>query len=76
MEAIAKDGHGRGRVRERLLYVASVVTYIVITLFTKRLLTWNLAMLYFIVTIDLLPRLYRRIRSGGSLRPVERQAEL
>ena len=69
MDAIAKDGHGRRRVRQRLLYVASVVTYIVITLFTKRLLTWNLAMLYFIVTIDLLPRLYRRIRHGSSMAP-------
>ena len=52
-------------MKNRLLYAASVVTYIVITLFTKRLLTWNLAMLYFVVTIDLLPRLYRRVRTGG-----------
>ena len=51
-------------MRTRLLYAASVVAYIIITLFTKRLLTWNLAMLYFVVTIDLLPRLYRRIRFG------------
>ncbi len=53
-------------MRTRLLYAASVVAYIIITLFTKRLLTWNLAMLYFVVTIDLLPRLYRRIRFGES----------
>lgn len=51
-------------MRTWLIYVASVVAYITITLFTKRLLTWNLAMLYFVVTIDLLPRLYRRLRFG------------
>lgn len=52
-------------MKERLLYAASVTAYILITLFTKRLLTWNLAMLYFVVTIDLLPRLYRRLRYGS-----------
>jgi len=48
-------------VKVRLLYVASVAVYITITLFTKRLLTWNLAMLYFVVTIDLVPRGVRRL---------------
>ena len=46
-----------------ILYVASVAAYITITLFTKRLLTWNLAMLYFVVTLDLLPRVVRRART-------------
>jgi hypothetical protein len=50
-------------VKTWLLYGASVVAYITITLFTKRLLTWNLAMLYFVVTLDLLPRGYRHLRS-------------
>lgn len=54
-------------MRTRLLYATSIVAYIVITFFTKRLLTWNLAMLYFIVTLDLLPRLFRRIRHGAEL---------
>ncbi len=53
-------------MRTRLLYASSIIAYIVITFFTKRLLTWNLAMLYFIVTLDLLPRLYRRIFHGGT----------
>ena len=53
MEAVAVQGDFRHDVKTRLLYAASIVTYIVITLFTKRLLTWNLAMLYFIVTLDL-----------------------
>jgi hypothetical protein len=48
-------------VRTWLLYLVSVAAYITITLFTKRLLTWNLAMLYFVVTIDLLPRGVRRV---------------
>lgn len=58
---VADHGDVRHHVRTRLLYATAVVAYIVITLFTKRLLTWNLAMLYFIVTLDLLPRLYRRV---------------
>ncbi len=45
-----------------ILYGASVAAYIAITIFTKRLLTWNLAMLYFVVTLDLLPRGFRRVR--------------
>ena len=48
-----------------LRYVAAVVVYIVITLFTKRLLTWNLAMLYFVVTLDLIPRAVQRLRGGS-----------
>ena len=48
-------------MRTWLVYVASVVAYITITLFTKKLLTWNLAMLYFVVTIDLVPRGIRRL---------------
>ncbi len=56
-------------MRTRLLYASSIIAYIVITFFTKRLLTWNLAMLYFIVTLDLLPRLYRRIFHGATAPP-------
>ena len=44
-----------------LISIAAVAVYITITLFTKRLLTWNLAMLYFVVTIDLIPRGIRRV---------------
>ena len=64
MEADARPRHGCGSVKQRVLYAVSLTAYILITLFTKRLLTWNLAMLYFVVTIDLLPRLYRRVRYG------------
>jgi hypothetical protein len=63
-------------VRSGLRYVAAVVVYIVITLFTKRLLTWNLAMLYFVVTIDLLPRLARRVRSWAGLARSELGADV
>lgn len=44
-----------------LISIVAVVVYITITLFTKKLLTWNLAMLYFVVTIDLVPRGLRRL---------------
>jgi hypothetical protein len=57
-------------VKTTVLYAISVLAYIAITLFTKRLLTWNLAMLYFVVTLDLLPRLYRRLRFGTTATPV------
>ncbi len=46
-------------------YATSVAVYIAITLFTKRLLTWNLALLYFIVTLDLLPAWYHRRRHAS-----------
>ena len=57
-------------MKTRLLYAASVLTYVAITFVTKRLLTWNLGMLYFVVTLDLLPRAYRRLRGGPGTTPV------
>lgn len=54
-------------MRMWLRYGVSVGVYIAITLVTKRLLTWNLALLYFITTLDLLPALYRRRRHGPAV---------
>jgi hypothetical protein len=41
--------------------------YITLTLFTKRLLTWNLALVYFVTTLDLLPALYQRRRRNPAI---------
>jgi hypothetical protein len=54
------------RKRAWVMYGLSVLCYIAITFFTKRLLTWNLAMVYFVVTLEVLPRTYRRIRAAIS----------
>lgn len=62
MDTIARHAALHGVVRTCIAYGVAVVVYIVITLFTRRLLTWNLAMLYFVVTLDLLPRGFRRVR--------------
>ena len=59
-------------------YGLSVLIYILITFVTKRLLTWNLALIYFVVTLEVLPRSYHRLRaaiapteSGNKPRPSE-----
>ena len=43
-------------------YAVSVAGYILITLFTKQLVSWNRALLYFVVTLEVLPRLVRALR--------------
>jgi hypothetical protein len=47
-------------------YGLAVFVYILITFFTKRLLSWNLALLYFVTTLEILPRAYRRLRPATS----------
>lgn len=43
-------------------YGASVAAYVVIGFFfTKGLMNWNRSLLYFLVTLDLLPRLVRHL---------------
>lgn len=47
--------------RDLLIYSAAIALYIVIGLFTKRLLSWNLAFLYFVLVIEVIPRTVRRL---------------
>jgi hypothetical protein len=47
------------------MYVLSIGTYIAISFFTKHLLSWNLALAYFLVTLEVLPRSYRRLVAGS-----------
>jgi hypothetical protein len=39
----------------------AIAAYIAIGFVTKKLLTWNLALLYFVVVLEFLPRLVRRV---------------
>lgn len=48
-------------------YAISVAVYIGITFVTKHLLAWNLALIYFVTTIDLLPRLFRFVFHRGEV---------
>src|SRR4051794_10944258 len=50
---------GRIGMKVWVTYGLSMFVYIMITFFTKRLLSWNLALLYFVVTLEVLPRTYR-----------------
>lgn len=47
--------------KDLLIYGAAIALYIVIGLFTKRLLSWNLAFLYFVIVIEVIPRTVRRV---------------
>jgi len=47
--------------RDLVTYGAAIVLYLVIALFTKRLLTWNLAFAYFLVVLEVAPRAVRRV---------------
>lgn len=49
------------RTSSWMTYAVSVAVYIGVTFVTKHLLAWNLALIYFVTTIDLLPRLFRHI---------------
>ena len=50
--------------REWVRYSVAVVAYIVLSLFTKRFLTWTWGPFYFILTLEILPRVVNRIRRG------------
>jgi hypothetical protein len=43
-------------------YTLAVVGYIVLAMFTKHYLTWTYGPIYFIVVLEVLPRLIYRIR--------------
>ncbi len=43
---------------------AAVVGYIVLSLFTKRFLTWTWGPFYFILTLEIIPRVVHRLRVG------------
>ena len=47
--------------RDLVTYALAIAVYIAIGFFTKKLLTWNLALLYFVVVLEFIPRLARRL---------------
>jgi hypothetical protein len=50
-------------MREFIRYAVAVVGYIVLGLFTKHYLTWTYGPIYYIVVLEVVPRLFRRTKS-------------
>ena len=53
-------------MNEFVRYGLAVVGYVVLAMFTKQFLTWTYGPLYFMLTLEVLPRTWRRLRG---LRP-------
>jgi hypothetical protein len=50
-------------VKDPLRYGLAVAGYIVLAMFTKQFLTWTYGPLYFMATLEVLPRTWRRLRA-------------
>ena len=50
-------------MREWVRYALAVAGYIALSFLTKRFLTWTYGPSYFILTLEVLPRLWRRVVS-------------
>lgn len=50
-------------MREFVRYAIAAVGYIVLAMFTKHYLTWTYGPIYYIVVLEVVPRLFRRVRS-------------
>ena len=53
----------RTAVPEWLRYAVAVLGYIGLAMLTKRFLTWTYGPIYFVTVLEVLPRVYRRVRS-------------
>jgi hypothetical protein len=53
-----------GDKRELIRYGVVVLGYIVLAMFTKRYLTWTWGPIYFMTMLEVVPRLFHRIRYG------------
>jgi len=53
-------------VNDPVRYGLAVIGYVVLAMFTKQFLTWTYGPLYFMFTLEVLPRTWRRLRG---LRP-------
>jgi hypothetical protein len=51
-----------GVTGDRLRYAVAVLGYIGLAMITKQFLTWTYGPLYFMLTLEVLPRLWRRVR--------------
>jgi hypothetical protein len=47
-------------------YVWAILVYFVLSIVTKTFLTWTMATLYFVLALDVVPRLAGRIRKAAS----------
>jgi hypothetical protein len=58
------SGSGTWRMNDWVRYSLAVVGYVVISFFTKTLLTWTTGPMYFIAVLEVLPRTVRWIRAA------------
>jgi hypothetical protein len=58
----AKASRRQRSARGRLAYTAAVVFYIGLGVYTQRFLTWTWGPIYFVLTLEGLPRLIGRVR--------------
>lgn len=56
-------------MKESLRYGLAVAGYIALSLVTKKYLTWTWGPTYFVLTLEVLPRTWRRLRSLGRPAP-------
>jgi len=49
-------------MKEWVRYALAVAGYVALSLVTKKYLTWTWGPTYFILTLEVLPRLWRRVR--------------
>ena len=54
--------------REPVRYAIAVLGYIGLAMLTKQFLTWTYGPIYFMLTLEVLPRCWRRIRRGRTSR--------
>lgn len=52
---------------DRYRYALAVLGYIGLAMFTKQFLTWTYGPLYFVLTLEVLPRTWRRLRAWGRM---------
>jgi hypothetical protein len=53
-----------GAIGTWVLYAVAVLGFVGIAMVTKKYLTWSYGPIYFVVVLEVLPRLVRRIRRG------------
>jgi hypothetical protein len=54
---------------DRYRYALAVVGYIALAMVTKQFLTWTYGPLYFVLTLEVLPRTWRRLRGRQPATP-------
>ena len=61
-------------MKDPVRYGLAVAGYIVLAMFTKQFLTWTYGPLYFMLTLEVLPRSWRRLRGAVTGPPATQPA--